>query len=176
MSSFSIVQAQSAAQIARVAELFQEYQRYLNVDLCFQGFDQEVAGLPGDYVPPRGALLLAQPDGDNGANANEAFGCVGLHPYSEDGVAELKRLYVQPGHRGEQAGLKLTRRALDIGLSAGYDIVRLDTLPHLETAIAMYRRFGFQQIDAYRFNPTPGTLYFELLMSTYQQLNSSEAS
>jgi ribosomal protein S18 acetylase RimI-like enzyme len=164
MTSFDIVAAQTPAQIARVAELFLEYQRYLDVDLCFQDFDQEVAGLPGDYVPPHGALLLAQPD------QADAFGCVGLHPYADDGVAELKRLYVQSGHRGSKAGLRLTQRALDLALAAGYETVRLDTLPQLDTAIAMYRRFGFKEIDAYRFNPVEGTLYFELAMSDYREL------
>jgi len=93
-----------------------------------------------------------------------------LHPYNDEGVAELKRLYVQPGNRGSKAGLRLTRQALDVALAAGYHTVRLDTLPKLDTAIAMYRRFGFKEIDAYRFNPVEGTLYFELAMSTYQEL------
>ncbi len=165
MSGFEIVRAERPNQIARAAELFLEYQQFLNVDLCFQDFDREVAGLPGDYVSPHGALLLAQPE------QGDAFGCIGLQPYSEAGVAELKRLYVQPDRRGDRAGLKLTRCALDIALAAGYETVRLDTLPKLDTAIAMYRRFGIQEIDAYRFNPVQGTLYFELAMSTYRELS-----
>ena len=129
--------------------LFREYASSLGVDLSFQHFEEELAALPGDYAPPRGRLLLT------------CDGCVALRPLSSD-VCEMKRLYVRPDARGTGVGRALVQRVIDEARSIGYRAMRLDTLPSMTAAAAMYRAFGFREIDAYRFNPVEGTKYFEL--------------
>ena len=141
--------ATTPEQIATVAELFREYAASLGVDLSFQGFEQELASLPGDYAPPRGRLLLA--DG----------GCVALRPLGGD-ICEMKRLYVRPSARGTGLGRALVQRVIDEARALGYRAMRLDTLPSMTAAAAMYRAFGFREIEPYRFNPVEGTKYFEL--------------
>lgn len=135
-------------------KLFQEYAASLDFSLCFQGFEQELAGLPGNYAPPKGRLLLAWESG-------QAVGCVALRKL-KDGIAEMKRLYVRPGHRGERIGQKLVLTAIDQARAAGYGRIRLDTLPSMEQAIALYQSLGFKQITPYRHNPLPGALFMEL--------------
>lgn len=135
-------------------KLFQEYAASLDFSLCFQGFEQELAGLPGNYAPPEGRLLLAWESG-------QAVGCVALRKL-KDGSAEMKRLYVRPGHRGERIGQKLVLTAIDQARAAGYGRIRLDTLPSMEQAIALYQSLGFKQITPYRHNPLPGALFMEL--------------
>lgn len=135
-------------------KLFQEYAASLDFSLCFQGFEQELAGLPGNYAPPEGRLLLAWESG-------QAVGCVALRKL-KDGIAEMKRLYVRPGHRGERIGQKLVLTAIDQARAAGYGRIRLDTLPSMEQAIALYQSLGFKQITPYRHNPLPGALFMEL--------------
>ena len=144
-----IVSATTSEQIATVAGLFREYAASLGVDLSFQGFDEELASLPGDYAPPRGRLLLA--DG----------GCVALRPLAGD-LCEMKRLYVRPSSRGTGLGRALVQRVIDEARAIGYRAMRLDTLPSMTAAAAMYRAFGFREIEPYRFNPVEGTKYFEL--------------
>jgi putative acetyltransferase len=138
-----------------VRELFLEYARSLGFSLCFQNFDKELAGLPGDYAPPQGRLLLAE-------LKRNAAGCVALHPL-EPQICEMKRLYVRPEYRGQKLGLALVNAVLDEARKIGYQRIRLDTVePSMRDAVAMYRQFGFHEIASYRLNPMAGTLYMEL--------------
>jgi ribosomal protein S18 acetylase RimI-like enzyme len=149
------VQAESATQIAQARELFLEYAKSLNFDLCFQSFDKELAGLPGDYAPPDGRLLLAEYQG-------QLAGCVALHKLDAE-VCEMKRLYLRPQFRGKGVGRGLTETLITEARSIGYRSMRLDTVePVMKDAVAMYRRFGFKEIAPYRVNPIAGALYMEL--------------
>jgi putative acetyltransferase len=148
-------QVESAAQISQSRELFLEYGQSLGFSLCFQGFDQELAGLPGDYAPPDGRLLLAEFE-------NQLAGCVALHKI-EERICEMKRLYLRPSFRGKGLGRALAEKIIAEARSIGYERMRLDTVePVMKDAVAMYRRFGFREIAPYRVNPMAGTLYMEL--------------
>ena len=149
----TIVQAESGEQIVEVRRIFQEYADQLGIDLCFQGFEQELAGLPGDYAPPAGRLLLAL-DGDRVA------GCVALRPISAE-ACEMKRLYVRPDFRGTGLGRRLAIEIMRQGRGLGYRQMRLDTLPVMQEAIALFRSLNFREIGPYRHNPVPGALYME---------------
>ena len=152
---FSLSQVESPVQIAQAQELFLEYAQSLNFSLCFQSFDRELAGLPGDYAPPEGRLLLAEYDG-------RLAGCVALHKL-EDHICEMKRLYLRPAFRGKGLGRLLAERIVAEARLIGYRRMRLDTVePVMKDAVAMYRNLGFKEIEAYRPNPNPGTLYMEL--------------
>lgn len=142
--------------IADARMLFEEYAQWLGVDLCFQGFAAELAGLPGDYAAPTGRLFVAR-DPSNGGPA----GCVALRPF-EGETCEMKRLYVRPDFRGTGLGARLAALVIDSARQAGYGRIVLDTLGHMQPAIGLYRRLGFNEIPAYYDNPIPGALYFEL--------------
>jgi ribosomal protein S18 acetylase RimI-like enzyme len=149
---------QSTADIADTAEVFREYAIGLGVDRCFQDFDAELADLPGDYAPPRGALLLAKVDG-------KIAGSCALRPLdSSDYVnaAEMKRLYVRPAFRGLGLGRQLADAILDAARIAGYDSVLLDTLDDMEIARAMYEDLGFKEIPPYYHNPLAGAHYLKV--------------
>jgi putative acetyltransferase len=149
------VRAESPRQIALARELFLEYGNSLGFNLCFQSFEEELAGLPGDYAPPDGRLLLAEYDGALG-------GCVALHKL-EPHVCEMKRLYLRPQFRGKGAGRALAETIIWEARAIGYRRMRLDTVePVMQAAVAMYRRLGFTEIAAYRPNPIPGAIYMEL--------------
>jgi ribosomal protein S18 acetylase RimI-like enzyme len=140
-----------------VREIFREYAAGLGVDLCFQQFDEELAGLPGDYAAPRGALLLAYVEG-------AVAGCVALRPIDSvdyANAAEMKRLYVRKAFRGFGLGRQLAERALDAARAAGYDCVLLDTLDDMEAARALYAELGFEEIPPYYHNPIPGAHYLK---------------
>ena len=154
MTAPRIVEARTNEQIAAVRALFLEYQEAIGVDLCFQGFEAEVAGLPGDYAPPRGRLLLAGMGGDPVA-------CVALHELG-DGICELKRLYVRPAARGTGLGRRLTEEAVAAARAIGYTTMRLDTLPSMAEAQHLYGSLGFHEIGPYYENPVPGARFFEL--------------
>ncbi|HTM41794.1 MAG TPA: GNAT family N-acetyltransferase [Terriglobales bacterium] len=135
--------------------MFQEYAASLGFNLCFQSFDQELAGLPGEYAPPQGRLLLARTGG-------ELAGCVALHPL-QAGVCEMKRLYVRPQYRGQGIGRALLNTVLGEARAIGYQRMRLDTVePVMQDAVRMYRAYGFREIPPYRENPIPGALYMEI--------------
>ena len=151
----SFTQAESSAQIAQARKLFLEYAQSLGFSLCFQNFDEELAGLPGDYSPPQGRLLLAEYEGQFAA-------CVALHKL-EDGICEMKRLYLRPQFRGKGLGRALADRIIAEARQIGYKRMRLDTVePIMKDAVAMYRKLGFVEIAPYCENPMGGALYMEL--------------
>lgn len=154
MSETRILHASEPAAIDIAASLFREYQTAIEVDLCFQGFADELAGLPGAYAPPRGRLLVAHV----GA---EAAGCVAVRPLDE-GIAEMKRLYVRAAFRGTGLGRRLASSVIAVARDVGYERMRLDTLATMAGAIALYRALGFVEIAPYRPNPLPGPRFFEL--------------
>lgn len=157
MTGVTIVQASSPAQIAQARELFLEYAASLGFSLCFQNFDAELAGLPGDYAPPDGCLLLAEYDG-------QLAGCGSLHKFEAD-ICEMKRLYLRPQFRGKGIGRTIAERLITEARAIGYTRMRLDTVgPVMKDAVVMYRKLGFKEIAAYRENPMTGTLYMELAL------------
>jgi ribosomal protein S18 acetylase RimI-like enzyme len=153
-----IRQALSTAEICQVKELFVEYAASVGVSLCFQNFDQELADLPGAYAPPDGRLLLAFAD-------DEPAGCVALRRLN-DGVCEMKRLFVRPKVRGKKLGRRLALAIIEVAQQLGYKRMRLDTLPTMREAIAMYRSLGFQEIESYTPNPIPDALFMERSFSS----------
>ena len=144
----------SPADIVEIRTLFQEYAASLGTDLCFQGFAGELAALPGTYALPSGCLWLAA------ADAN-IVGCVAIRGLEAD-VCEMKRLYVRPEGRGQSVGRALAERAVAFAKAAGYRAVRLDTLSTMVAAQVIYRRMGFVDVPAYRFNPIEGAVFMEL--------------
>ena len=168
-----IRQAATPRDIELARALFLEYAQWLKVDLCFQGFDGELATLPGAYAPPRGRLLLAgAPD--------EAFACIALRPLESEGgcgcggegasagmdalTGEVKRLYVQPVHRGEGWARRLAQVLLDEARAIGYRELKLDTLSWMSPARALYASLGFRECAPYYRNPLPGVVYMSLVL------------
>lgn len=149
-----IVVPGTESQIDEVRELFAEYWRWLRFDPCFDDFDSELAALPGIYGPPDGCLLLACDD-------SSPVGCVAFRRI-EDGVCEMKRLFVRPSHRGRRVGIALAQRIIEEARRRGYRRMRLDTLPLMTSAIALYESLGFVYITNYRRNPPPGAKFMEL--------------
>ena len=144
--------------MAAVREIFQEYAEGLGIDLRFQQFDAELAGLPGDYAEPRGALLLATVDG-------ELAGCCALRPLDTADypyTSEMKRLYVRKAFRGFGLGRLLTEAILDAARQAGYASVLLDTLNEMDTARNLYADLGFEEIPPYYHNPISGAHYLKV--------------
>jgi GNAT superfamily N-acetyltransferase len=154
--SAAIRRAQGEADAACARRLFLEYQVWLGISLCFQDFDRELATLPGAYAPPGGALLIAHDE-------TGAFGCVALRPLAGD-VGEVKRLYVRGTHRGGGWGRRLMEAVIAEARAIGYRSLKLDTLPKMEAAQALYQELGFTPCPAYYDNPIPGALYLERLL------------
>src|SRR5258708_37503897 len=144
-----LVEVRTPEQLDLIRALFSEYAAFLAIDLSFQNFAEELANLPGCYSQPAGDLLLALDDG-SGA------GCVGFRDLG-NGICEMKRLFVRPDFRGRRIGPALVQAAIHRARAAGYREIRLDTLPDMHTAIAMYESLGFRAIEPYRYNPVPGT-------------------
>ena len=153
-AGFEIREALDAADVAACHALFVEYQQALGVSLCFQGFDRELAGLPGDYAPPRGTLLVA-------LVADAPAGCAALRPLGAH-EAEMKRLYVRPAHRGHDLGRALAERIIAAAARMGYTTVKLDTLPSMRAAQRLYAELGFAETAPYNDNPIEGTRFLAL--------------
>ncbi|HEX6904377.1 MAG TPA: GNAT family N-acetyltransferase [Thermoanaerobaculia bacterium] len=149
-----ISEAIDTAAVEIVRGLFREYQEALGVDLSFQDFETELRTLPGDYVSPRGRLLLALEDG-------APAGCVAMRPLTGD-TCEMKRLYVRPEFRAAGLGRQLAERVIAEARSIGYQRMYLDTLPTMSGAQRLYERLGFQEIPPYRYNPIAGTRFLGL--------------
>lgn len=151
-------QAASPELIAQARELFLEYADAIGTNLEYQGFSAELDALPNPYIPPRGALLLA----DVGA---ELAGCVALRPLNKD-VGEMKRLYVRSNYRKLRLGQRLVEAIIETARAAGYRELRLDTLPTMVAAQALYRRLGFIEIPPYNDTHLPGTRFYSLTLAT----------
>jgi GNAT superfamily N-acetyltransferase len=157
-----IKEALADPEISQARTLIQEYAMTPGVEACMQDFEREIASLPGLYGRPTGRLLLAV--SHDPAGVDEPIGCVGLRKL-EKSICEMKRLYVRPGFRKEGVGQVLVENLIEDARAIGYAKMRLDTLPIMHEAHALYRRFGFVEIGAYLKNPTPNALCFELALS-----------
>jgi putative acetyltransferase len=155
--AISILNAEDSSALESARLLFREYAESLQVDLCFQDFDKELALLPGEYQGPRGALLLARV-------GEQWAGCCALRPLDTTDYAnacEMKRLYVRPGFRGLGLGRRLAEGILEQARLAAYDCILLDTLDDMESARALYGELGFQAVPPYYFNPIAGAHYLK---------------
>lgn len=144
------------ADLPAITQLFRAYAASLAIDLGYQGFDGEVASLPGKYAPPAGAILIAS-DADGAA-----LGCVAMRPLDEPGICEMKRLYVAPEGRGRGLGKALGLAIIDAARASGHREMRLDTLPTMHNAQALYRALGFTEIAPYYATPIAGTVFMRL--------------
>ncbi len=151
-----LIQVVSKEDLEHVRLLFKEYADSLGIDLSFQDFDKELAGLPGDYALPDGYLVLAFAE-------KIAVGCIALRKVSEH-ICEMKRLYVRPPFRREGIGRKLALKVIDHARLAGFKHMLLDTLPPMKEATSLYRSLGFKETDPYRFNPVEGAIFMELTL------------
>ena len=155
---FRLVQADTPDLLRSAQEIFREYADSLQVDLCFQDFDTELATLPGDYVPPGGALLLAYAD-------DALAGCGAMRPLSGADPAnacEMKRLFVRRAFRRFGLGRVLAQALMDRAAAAGYSAMLLDTLDEMESARELYASLGFEECAPYYFNPIPGAHYLKV--------------
>jgi GNAT superfamily N-acetyltransferase len=160
-SEINIRPVESAADLALAADLFREYAASLPFALDYQGFDAELATLPGKYAPPTGVILLAS------TPAGVAIGCIALRPLAPGSgdptpVCEMKRMYVKPGFRGVGAGRRLAERLLSHARAAGYALMKLDTESEFTAAVTLYRSLGFVECPRYNDDPMPGTLWMSL--------------
>jgi GNAT superfamily N-acetyltransferase len=158
-----LIQVEYGPRLDDIRELFLEYARSLDFDLCFQNFDEELRELPGEYAPPEGRLILCRVQ-------EAAAGCIALKSLG-DGICEMKRLFVRPQFRGKGLAITLGRRIVEEARQFGYKAMRLDTIAgKMEPAIALYRSLGFQEIPPYYDNPIPNAVYFELDLRRGQAL------
>jgi len=153
-----IIRAATGVHLNEIRALFREYEAFLGVDLCFQGFEEELAGLPGKYAPPKGAILMA-------VDGRATAGCVAVRAL-EAGVCEMKRLYVRPPYRGLGLGRRLAGAIVEEAARIGYSRMRLDTLEALHEAMKLYESMGFEKIEPYYDNPLPGVVYWGLELKT----------
>jgi putative acetyltransferase len=145
-----MIRTATSANLDEIRAMLREYAAWLQVDLCFQGFEQELAALPGEYAPPSGRLLI-----------EEGAGCVALRAI-DDEICEMKRLFVRPEHRGSGLGKRLVVALIEEARGIGYKKMRLDTMPKMNSAQGLYAVLGFRDIAAYRYNPEAGARFLEL--------------
>ena len=155
---FEIVAARSQIELISAAALLRAYAKSLPVDLAPQGFTQELASLPGAYAPPKGELLLAK-------RGDHVLGCIALKPLEPPRTAEIKRLFVRPQARGKGVGKALIETILKTARQLGYGEIKLDTLPEMEGAIALYKANGFVPIPPYGSHPYPGLVTLGIKLS-----------
>jgi putative acetyltransferase len=154
----NLIQAQTSEEIEQARQLFKEYAAWLQIDLCFQNFEKELGELPGDYASPDGRLMLAYDD-------EELAGCVALRKIDE-GICEMKRLFLRDKFRGKGSGRFLIEAIISEAKQIGYERMRLDTLPpKMDKAIALYNELGFKEIEPYYNNPVPGAMFMELSLN-----------
>ncbi|MFX0018530.1 MAG: GNAT family N-acetyltransferase [Promethearchaeota archaeon] len=151
---FKVLEAGSNEQLKNVRRIFKDYSNYLNIDLEFQDFEEELNNLPGEYKPPLGCILLAFYN-------NTLIGCVALRKFEEK-ICEMKRLYVKPQFRSRGFGKNLAKAIINKAIKIGYKSMRLDTLPFMKEAISLYKSLGFKEMKPYRYNPFKGAKFFEL--------------
>ena len=150
----TIIPATTPAHIKIASDLFREYQQFLDVDLCFQGFEDELTNLPGKYAEPSGAILLAELE-------DEIVGCVALR-FLKDKTCEMKRLYVRPQVQGHSLGRLLAEAIIKKAKQLGYKKMQLDTLQRLDRAIGLYEKLGFREVQPHYSNPLDEVVYWEL--------------
>ncbi|MBI2968787.1 MAG: GNAT family N-acetyltransferase [Bacteroidetes bacterium] len=155
-SSYYIIIAKTAEEFSAGKELFIEYARSLGFDLCFQNFDKELEELDVQYNLPEGGLLLIR-------YGMDYVGCTGIRKL-ENGIAELKRMYIKPDHRKAGLGKIMMEKAIELAKNLWFRKIRLDTLKNMTAAIHLYKSNGFYEIEPYRFNPLEEALYFEKIL------------
>ncbi len=158
LDKITVSDAVSAVEMDDIRALFLEYADSLEISLCFQNFEAELAGLPGNYAPPSGRLLLAR-------EGKQSVGCGGLR-WLEAGICEMKLLYVRPQWRGRGIGQQLAGMLIDAARNAGYARMRLDTLNTMKSAIDLYTSLGFRLIEAYYDNPSDRAVFMELVLES----------
>lgn len=152
-----ITQAISAKHIEDAKTLFREYETWLGMSLCFQGFEEELATLPGKYAPPRGRLYVAYDE-------TGPLGCIALREIAI-GICEMKRLFLREAARGKGVGVRLIEQVITDAREIGYEKMRLDTYPpKMGKAVNLYEAHGFYEIPAYYDNPHDGVLYMEKIL------------
>jgi GNAT superfamily N-acetyltransferase len=153
--------ATTPAQFDDARGIFREYASLLGVDLCFQNFEAELAGLPGDYAPPQGVLMLATVDG-------ALAGCGAVRPLPDvdyPDACEMKRLFVRRAFRRFGLGRQIAQALIDQAIRAGYSTMLLDTLDDMEAARGLYETLGFVEVPPYYYNPLPGAHYLKVDLS-----------
>lgn len=143
----------SAEDLTATVELFKAYVAWLDLDLAFQNFEDEIKSMPGKYSPPVGELYLAR------STEGKAIGCVAVRPFNDSGCCEMKRLYVTPEGRGLGAGDNLIQTAIGAAKNLGYQEMKLDTLPRMIEAKRLYERHGFREVEAYYSTPIKDTTF-----------------
>ena len=163
-----IIPASFPEHLGEVRTLLREYASSLGLDLSFQDFAYELANLPGCYAAPEGVFLLA-------FAGTRTIGCVAVRSFLQEGICEMKRLYVRHPFRGKGAGRRLVVEGIEHARRIGYSTMRLDTAPWMTEAIALYQSLGFRTIEPYRFNPIAGAVFLELTLRPDAQGSVTEA-